>query len=320
MTSNPLISICIPCYNAEKYISETLDCFLRQTYQHFELIVANDHSSDDSLKILKNYEHLDNRIKIIDLEKNRGAAAARNSAFNISSGLYVIFFDSDDLVSDNYLETQLELAKINPQSIIACELKEFYNNDINNTRENPSAVRQTLPPIDWLMADNAKGLNLTQCGMFLIPREMIEKSGLWTEKLSLIDDFDFFPRLLLKAELIIYNPNTTTFYRRDVNSSLSNFAGPKALKSAFEALCATTTLLLTQENSSRVKLALANYWRGWVYHFYGSNMSFYQYGINQVKVLTGKKYTPNNSGITGILDKIIGWKLTKKLKNRINAR
>jgi glycosyltransferase involved in cell wall biosynthesis len=322
MISNqfPLISVCIPCYNAEGFIAETLQAFINQTYSNFEIVIVDDCSTDGSLELLRRIAASDSRIKILMHSENAGAAAARNLAFENSTGKYIVFFDADDLITDVYLEKQVALMLHHSDTIIACELQEFYNNDISNTRENPSAIKQSLPAIDWLMADHAKGLNLTQCGMFLIPRTLIEQSGAWNEQLSLIDDFEFFPRLLLKAKFVVYNPEVKIYYRRDVHASLSNMAGPKALKSAFDALCATTNLLLAYENSPRVQLALANYWRGWIYHFYGNNTTFYQYGINQVKALTGKKYSPNNKGITGIFDHIFGWKLTKNIKNKINAR
>jgi hypothetical protein len=174
--------------------------------------------------------------------------------------------------------------------------------------------------MDWLMADGAKGLNLTQCGMFLIPRGLIEKSGLWNGELSLIDDFEFFCRLIPNAKEIIYNPESIVYYRKDVPNSLSNISGDRALQSAFIALSTVTRSLLEKEDSYRVKKALAQYWSGWIYHFYYHRPDYYSAGAKQFFALTGKKYSPSNQGITGILDRLIGWKLTKKIKIKYSGR
>jgi len=315
MTESPEISICMPCFNSEQFLDETLNSFINQTFKNFEVIIVNDASTDKSFEILEGYAKLDKRIKVFNHSKNKGAAAARNLAFSNSKGNFIIFFDSDDIVNKSYLQNQLALAKTYCNVIIACELQEFYNNNLNDTGPNLMAVRETLEPVDWLLNNNAKGLNLTQCGMFCIPRRLIEKAGLWNESLSLIDDFEFFPRLLLEAEKIIYNSSSVIYYRRSLRSSLSSSSGTKALKSAFKAIMLTSNLIIEKEDSIRSKNAISNYWRGWIYHAYGYDKDLYQSGRIFYKRLTGQSYIPKNAGITGVLDRFLGWKFTKKLKD-----
>ncbi len=317
MNEHPLISICMPCYNGALFIEETFFSFIKQTYKNFEIIVVDDGSTDNSLKIINDFSEKDQRIKVISQKKNKGAAAARNLAFKNSKGDFIVFFDSDDLVNEGYLEAQIKLAKANPESVIACKLLKFFNGDLTSTEENLLTVKENLRPIDWLLNDNAKGLNLTQCGMFFIPRHLVDKAGLWDEKLSLIDDFEFFPRLLLSAKTIVYNNLSIVYYRQSTSTSLSLSAGKKVLTSAFNATMATSKLLLKREYSQRTKNALASYWRGWIYHAYSSDKELYQIGTAYYQELTGKAYKPQNSGITGIIDFLIGWKLTKKIKNLV---
>ena len=99
----PEISIIIPVFNSEKFLSKCLDSILKQTFSDFELIIVNDGSTDDSLSICKHYLNCDNRIRLFT-QKNSGQAAARNRGINESFGEWICFIDSDDVVSPYYLE------------------------------------------------------------------------------------------------------------------------------------------------------------------------------------------------------------------------
>lgn len=96
----PKISVIIPVYNMEKYVGECLDSVLRQTLSDIEVIVVNDGSTDNSLKIIEKYQKKDNRIIIID-KKNAGVAAARNDGIKIATGEFLAFMDPDDMYANN---------------------------------------------------------------------------------------------------------------------------------------------------------------------------------------------------------------------------
>ena len=97
------ISVIIPVYNTEKYLSECLDSVINQSLPDIEIICVNDGSSDNSLNILKAYADKDTRIVIID-KKNAGVSAARNDAVEKATGEYIMFLDSDDYLSQNACE------------------------------------------------------------------------------------------------------------------------------------------------------------------------------------------------------------------------
>lgn len=94
---NKMVSIILPVFNAERFLSQCLDSILRQTYQDWELIAVDDGSKDGSIEILKSYEKRDNRIHIIS-KKNEGVSIARNIALKHAHGDYIYFVDSDDIV------------------------------------------------------------------------------------------------------------------------------------------------------------------------------------------------------------------------------
>lgn len=100
------VSIIVPVYNAEKYIRETVDCVKAQTYKNWELVLVEDGSTDESLRILETLERQDGRIRVIRQE-NGGAAKARNHGLSKATGRFVAYLDADDLWSPDKLEKQL---------------------------------------------------------------------------------------------------------------------------------------------------------------------------------------------------------------------
>lgn len=103
------ISIIVPVYNVQKYVTKCLDSLLSQTFKEIEVICINDASIDASLEILQNYRDKDDRVKILDLEQNGGTLNARIQGVSQASGEYIMFVDSDDYLSDNACESLYEL-------------------------------------------------------------------------------------------------------------------------------------------------------------------------------------------------------------------
>lgn len=108
-----LVSIITPVYNAERFIKDTIDSVLNQTYVNWELILVNDCSSDSSVSIIEEYTMVDERIKLVNLKENSGAAVARNTGIDSSTGRYIAFVDSDDCWSNDKLEKQIEFMQSN---------------------------------------------------------------------------------------------------------------------------------------------------------------------------------------------------------------
>lgn len=99
------VSIIIPVYNTAKYLCECLNSIISQTFKNIEIIVVNDHSTDNSLQIINDYKKIDSRISIINLETNSGLSVARNTGIQTANGKYIIFVDSDDWISKKLVET-----------------------------------------------------------------------------------------------------------------------------------------------------------------------------------------------------------------------
>lgn len=107
----PKVSVIIPVYNTEKYISQCLDSVCGQTLKDIEIICINDCSTDSSFKIVQDFAQKDSRIRLIDFPENKGAAAARNAGIEAATGEYIGFVDSDDFVDLDFYEKLYTKAK-----------------------------------------------------------------------------------------------------------------------------------------------------------------------------------------------------------------
>ena len=108
-----LVSIIVPAYNIEKYIAETIECVLNQTYQNWELEITDDCSTDGTVDAIVKYLSQDNRIHLWKLDKNSGAAEARNNSIRHARGRYIAFLDGDDWWYPDKLEKQIQFMEEN---------------------------------------------------------------------------------------------------------------------------------------------------------------------------------------------------------------
>ncbi len=102
---NNLISVLLPVYNCDKYLAESIESILNQTYKNFELIIINDGSTDNSLSIIKKYERLDDRIILVS-RKNKGLIETLNEGIKLSKGKYIARMDQDDISVNDRLDNQ----------------------------------------------------------------------------------------------------------------------------------------------------------------------------------------------------------------------
>lgn len=105
----PLVTVVMPAYNSERFIAESIQSVLDQRFKSWELIIVDDNSRDNTVPIVQGFVQNDQRIRIIQLASNRGAAVARNVAIEAARGRYIAFLDSDDLWLPWKLEQQLQL-------------------------------------------------------------------------------------------------------------------------------------------------------------------------------------------------------------------
>lgn len=125
---NKLVSIIVPVYKVEKYLSKCIDSLINQTYKNIEIILVDDGSPDNCGKICDEYASKDERIKVIHKE-NEGLSAARNDGMDICTGEYVTFVDSDDYISYSFCEDLMNAINENNADIAICNIKKFIDGE-----------------------------------------------------------------------------------------------------------------------------------------------------------------------------------------------
>ena len=122
---HPVVSIILPAYNTERFISKCIESIICQTFRDWELIIADDGSSDDTYAIAQKYAATDGRITVIN-NVNRGVSVARNLCIEKAAGDYLCFIDSDDTVEPVFLEVLVRCAEENSADISQCSFSYVY--------------------------------------------------------------------------------------------------------------------------------------------------------------------------------------------------
>ena len=132
---NPIISIVVPIYNVEKYLPQCIDSILNQSFKDFELILVDDGSTDNCLKICEDYKKLDKRVIVIHKE-NGGLSSARNAGIKVSRGKYIAFIDSDDFIHKDMYKVLYNNLKNNNLDISICNYTRVNENSLLNDNES----------------------------------------------------------------------------------------------------------------------------------------------------------------------------------------
>lgn len=286
--SLPLVSIIIPCYNAEKYVAEAIQSALDQTYSNCEVIVIDDGSSDGSLEIIKSFGA---KIKW-ETGSNRGGCAARNRGIDISKGTFLKFLDADDLLGKDLVEVQAERlsrdqnsAVYGPWSFLVFEQEKWIEKP---THLVPDQEGDLLD--QWL------------CGVYIVPhaflwpRGLIEAIGKWDEELHADQDGDLFYRAYLQGTRFYSVTTGQAYYRKDSVHSASSVSERKcghALASRIRSLEKLLNELISRGDAER-------YFRSIGFSYWNIARAYATTGLPHVRdcEAKGKKFY---SGIPGTL-------------------
>ena len=125
-SSMPILTVLMPVYNEEKFLAESIGSILNQTYTDFEMLILDDASTDNSLKIIKAYAKEDKRIKILVNKTNQKQAKCRNRLLQNSKTEFIAWMDADDISLPRWLQTQIDFLKQNPKiDVVSCHICYF---------------------------------------------------------------------------------------------------------------------------------------------------------------------------------------------------
>ncbi|MEI6946650.1 glycosyltransferase family A protein [Paraflavisolibacter sp. H34] len=309
----PLVSFCIPVHNSGKFLEQTLQSVLRQDYGAIEVVCVNDHSCDDSAAILERYAARVNSFHA----RRKGAAAARNQAYQHSTGAFIVFLDSDDLLNPGYVSSQVARAVQQPASVVVSKWGRFYRHP-QDFREDRFIVKSDLTFHDWIVRYWTANRHMTSPGRVLIPRSIVEKAGPWNEALSLNDDLDFYVRVFSCAEKIRYNEQACLYYRSGIGGLSSKTRGyPYQLSNWTSIENATALAMARYGDDPKVKRACANMWQLFIYDNYPDNMDLVQSAKARIRQYGGADYAFPAGGWTKLLCRMVGWRMVKQVKHRI---
>ena len=141
---NIKVSVIIPVYNSERYLKECIESLLQQELTECEFIFVNNASKDKSYDVIKKYERLDNRIKVIN-QDNRGVSVARNTGLQVANGEYIGFVDSDDTISKDYFYYLYNAAKCNEVDIIFSRLNAAFPFEVSKVLDKKYIEKNIYP-------------------------------------------------------------------------------------------------------------------------------------------------------------------------------
>lgn len=307
----PLVSVCIPCYNSRKHVGETIESLLRQSYPNIEILVVDDGSSDGSINVLESY--CLHGVKIY-VQENSGQCSAANHAFRMSSGDLIKFLDSDDFLSPDSIDCQVARLDGASGAIASMPWGRFYGDDINSFSLSSQEVWKDMAPLDWLVQAWRDAQPMMQCGLWLIPRQILERSGGWDESLSLINDFEFFARVLCHAEEVRFTPGARLYYRSGIPGSLSSRKTRAAAESAFHSILKGTGHLLARRSDSEARLSCANVMQNFLYTFYPEHPDLRARMAERIAELGGSDLPPPGGPWFQRASHLIGWKAARRLQ------
>ena len=211
----PKLSIIIPAYNAEQYIKPCLDSILQNSKESLsktEIIVINDGSTDNTLKILEGYSHYKN-IKI-HTTKNQGVSAARNLGISLAKGDWITFIDADDTISDHFVDKNIP--RFNKNILIKCEV---VNQAPDKAQVGRAVSKTTREFLHGLILGQIDGFSFS----YFYDSEIL-KSIRFREDIHFMEDSVFLIEYLkkCKAKEIIEYKDAFYFYRNNMESASNN--------------------------------------------------------------------------------------------------
>lgn len=273
------ISVIVPVYNVEKYVSKCIDSILNQTIsEEFEIIVVNDGSTDNSMKILDLYS---DKIKIIN-KSNGGLSSARNAGLRIANGKYVVFVDSDDWIEEDFLECLYNFIEKDNLDVVFSGYKLYWeNNNITKLR--------CIYSEDIVLNKNQAISNLLTKRTFraevwddIYNREFLIKNNLFFTEGIINEDEDFTLRVLINSKKVGYLNYNGYIYRQRDGSITKTINYKKIIESRILILDNLINLFYNERNSKNREFI---FWRikclfiGLLKNIKDSNL---EYNINNI--------------------------------------
>ena len=264
MNERALVSVIVPVYNAEKFIPAFIKSILDQTYESWELIIVDDGSTDDTMRVAKLEAQKDGRIRL--LQRNRlpkGSVTSRNIGQQAAQGEYIIHFDVDDIVLPIALEQRVLYMESHPDVAYATfRGQSFYIDKEGNVVRDPRMWGRAPEKMDSVEAFLRAIYPFSVWNN--IYRSNLFKSYLWDENVRIYTDFSYIIPVLLKGFTHCYVENSEIDYLYRVNQSAgamtSNFIADEKFESTLYLFRKTMSLIDNHPNKVKLKRFFKDYY------------------------------------------------------------
>jgi len=311
MAMNPLVSILIPAFNAERWIADTIKSAIGQTWPRTEIIIVDDGSRDSTLSVARQFAS--RQISVVT-QANQGAAATRNYALSLSQGDYIQWLDADDLLSPNKIARQMEIvARGAGKRMLLSSAWAWFMHRYHRAEFVPTALWCDLSPVEWLLRKLANNLHM-QTATWLVSREVTEAAGPWNTQLLGDDDGEYFCRVLLASDGTRFTPDARVYYRMSGSSSLSYIGrSERKMEAQFVSMQLHIRYLRSLEESERVRAACVKYLQNWLLNFYPERLDIVQRADELARALGGQlQVPPLLSWKYRWIQRSFGWSLAKR--------
>jgi len=314
---DPLVSILIPAYNAERYISETIRSALAQTWARKEIIIVDDGSRDNTVQIARQFS---SRTVSIITQPNSGASVARNKAFSLCQGDFVQWLDADDLLAPQKISDQIRTWRESPgkRDLLSTGWGYFVCRR-EKAQFTPSSLWRDLSAAEWLHLKFTTN-DFMQTSVWLVSRELTIGAGPWNERLTLDDDGEYFCRVVLASERIRFVPGGNVFYRKGANSLSVIGHSNKKLESQLLSIRLQTEHLRSFNDA--MKAAIVKYLQSYMILFYPNRPDLVKEAEQIATSLGGQLQLPSLPWKYALIQKVFGWQAAKTLQiqgNRLKA-
>jgi glycosyltransferase involved in cell wall biosynthesis len=308
----PLVSILMPAYNSARWVAQAIESAVSQAWPRKEIIVVDDGSADDTLRIAKRY--CSETVKVVSQE-NQGAAAARNRALALSQGDYIQWLDADDILAAGKIGKQMEIAEQFPSkhTLISGAWGSFYYR-IGGAIFTPTRLWCDLSPVEWLVKAWEYNAHM-QTATWLVSRALTELAGSWDVRLLSNDDGEYFCRVIRASDGIKFVREAKVFYRVTATSRLSDIGLSSAKLEAFLlGLQLQMQHMLSVEDSERTRVASLQKLQMALLHFYPERPDLVRQVDEMATSLGGKLEVPKLGWKYTWIQKALGWTTAKRFR------
>ena len=301
---NPLVSILIPAYNAERWLADTLRSALAQTWARKEIIVVDDSSTDGTLAVAQRF--VSAGVRVVS-QKNAGAAAARNHAYALCQGDYIQWLDADDLLSPDKITRQMQAAAaLGPQTLLSCGWG-FFCYRPQRAKFAPSLLWEKLTPQEWLLRKWEHNLFM-QTGTWLTSRALSDAAGAWDPRMMGDDDGEYFFRVIRQSGGIHFVPDARVYYRVAGTNRLSYISrSDKKMEAQWLGMQVQIGYLRGLADDARTRAAVVTYLQNWLINFYPGRMDLVAAAQQLAAELGGQLSLPQLSWKYRWIQKAFGW-------------